>query len=50
MTLMTLVLDNNIIGNDGAAAIADFLRYGKTTSTTLYLANNYIGDDDGIKH
>jgi Ran GTPase-activating protein (RanGAP) involved in mRNA processing and transport len=46
-TLQTLYLAGNLIGEDGAMAIADFIRHGSRLQK-LYLTGNRIGGD-GVK-
>ncbi|CAF1930750.1 unnamed protein product [Rotaria magnacalcarata] len=48
MTLNTLNLNKNSIGNDGVKRLADVLK-DNVTLITLILSNNLIGDD-GAKH
>jgi Ran GTPase-activating protein (RanGAP) involved in mRNA processing and transport len=47
-TLQTLYLAGNLVGEDGAIAIADCIRHGNTRLQKLYMTGNRIGGE-GVK-
>jgi Ran GTPase-activating protein (RanGAP) involved in mRNA processing and transport len=47
-TLQTLYLAGNLVGEDGAMAIADCIRHGNTRLHKLYMTGNKIGGE-GVK-
>lgn len=44
----TLMIGNNIVGNDGARSIAEYIKSGKSALRTWYIAGNNF-DGEGIK-
>ncbi|KAL7746605.1 hypothetical protein RI367_008005 [Sorochytrium milnesiophthora] len=48
-SISTLMIGNNIVGNDGARRIADYIRDPDSKILTWYIAGNDF-DADGIKH